>query len=94
MPADLIQADYDILKETADRFGRESQLTDELLHRLEQLTQALPAGEANPALTAEILPALTRLAAALAAGQSTSQQIITIFQQAEQQATHPPCRTK
>jgi hypothetical protein len=90
MAADLIQADYHVLQEMAVRFGRESLATRELMRQLEQLAQSLPAGEATPALTAEILPALNRLAAALAASQAASQQIITILQQAEQQAVRNP----
>ena len=90
MTADLIQADYDALQQMAARFGRESQLTSELMRRLDQLAQALPAGETTPALTAEILPALNRLAAALAESQAASQQIIAILQQAEETAAHPP----
>ena len=88
MAADLIQADYDVLQEIAARFGRESLATTEFMRRLDQLAQALPAGEAPPALTAEILPALNRLANALAESQSASRQIIATLQQAEQQATH------
>jgi hypothetical protein len=88
MAANLIQTDYDVLAEVAAHFGRESLLTIELMHRLEQLAQALPAGETQPAINQEILPALNRLATALAEGQAASQQIIAIFQQAEQTAAH------
>jgi hypothetical protein len=90
MTANLVQADYTILQEAAARFGRESLLTTELMHRLEQLAQSLPAGHAQPPIAEELLPALHRLAAALAKSQAASQQIITIFQQAEQTAVHPP----
>jgi hypothetical protein len=89
MAADLIQADYHVLQEMAARFGRESLATREFIRRLDQLAQALPAGEAPPALTAEILPALNRLANALADSQTASRQIIALLQQAEETAAHP-----
>jgi len=94
--ADEIRADYERLKQVATRFSARANATQQTHQRVQRaMSQLQPAwvGQGSQAffaeMTTEILPALKRLTDGLSRGQTVTEQVIRIFQAAEEDAARP-----
>ncbi|MAT42815.1 MAG: hypothetical protein CL609_10765 [Anaerolineaceae bacterium] len=96
MPIDEININYESLKKIADLFLREGELMQQLRANLSQHTETIAGinfqGKAANAFIAEIqttvLPSLDRLSEGLFYGEESLNQIIQIFQDAENEAAN------
>lgn len=94
MGAEIVQAQYDQLTQVASRFGKQSEVVDQINSQIRQSYESLAnggwMGDAAKAffdeMQREIFPTMQRLTSVLREAQTVTQQISTIFQQAEQEA--------
>jgi WXG100 family type VII secretion target len=94
MPVDTVQAQYDHLESIAQRFGQWAESNTDLCTRVRQSVENLMNGgwEGRGAdaffseMGSEVLPAIDRLSNALQEGQGVIRWIISILQEAEQEA--------
>lgn len=94
--ADEIRADYEKLQQVASRFSANANAAHHTHQRVQRaMNQLQPAwiGQGSQAffaeMTTEVLPTLKRLTDALSRGQAVTEQIIRIFQAAEEDAARP-----
>lgn len=97
MNTQVIQVDYDDLHQVATRFNSAAQQIEQTYQITNRAFQQLENGGwvgrgANAfidEMRGEVFPAVQRLAQALAEAGLTTQQIVQILQQADEQAAHP-----
>lgn len=95
MGAEIVQAQYDQLTQVASRFGKQSEVVDQINSQIRQSYDSLAnggwMGDAAKAffneMQSEIFPVMQRLTSVLREAQTVTQQISSVFQQAEQEAS-------
>lgn len=93
MAARIVRADYDPLRNIAQRFGREADACRRTVQQLERVQHTLESGDwigqgatqFYNEMNSAVLPSLKRLIIALETAGNTTQQILQIMMQAEQE---------
>lgn len=97
MSNDIIQVQYDTLKEVARRFGQQAEATAQMQGRVQQSLRTLQSGgwegRGSAAFFAEmqdtVLPATQRLSQALQQADAVTRAIAQLMRQAEEEASAP-----
>lgn len=96
MGNDIIQAQYDVLSNVAERFGSQAQANEAMASRVQLAMRALEdswQGRGSTAffreMNSDMLPALRRLVGALQQAQTVTARISEIVRHAEEEAAQP-----